>query len=358
MVVASSPSAIEFADDKASRNLAIRVRKIYKNVLRVLECTKARRARKVALICSKLANSKALPLLPQSTLFTDLVSYHVSSGKFRKNSYRVFLRMAPATLSELERLIKRSKHLFPDNVQVAGKNILTTKVTKKAAPRKPSYAFNALEDLERIKQLVTSDTKETVQAIVERHVAKKSDPKPVKKAKTVDEEPEEDLAKSITDDDAAVFNTLNRERKDVDIDLGECKMMKRGVVMLGTHIPNIVWKKVFAQLGLQIVAKQYITAMFAPVIASPAEQDGDVLDPTVVLNHANQLVALHNRRQKNDCLKLSIVGDPFKLSNASHWWYLALPLCVVNHASFRFGKWSFTKAPRARTAYAAEVVED
>lgn len=357
MVVASL-SAIEFNEDRASRNLAIRIRKIYKNILRVLEYTKARKARKVSLICAKLTNSKALPLLPQATLFTDLVSYHVSSGKFRKNSYRVFLRMAPTALNELERLIKRSKHLFSDDVRVSGKNALTIKTSKKQA-RKPAYAFNALEDLERIKQLVTEDTKETVQSIVDKHVAKKSNPKPVKKQTPTDGmDPEVDLAKSVTDDDAAVFNTLNRERKDVDIDIGECKMMKRGVVMLGTHIPNIVWKKVFAHLGLQIVAKQYITAMFAPVIASPAEQDGDALDPTVVLNNANQLVALHNRKQKNDCMKLAIVGDPFKLSNASHWWYLALPLCVVNHASFRFGKWSFTKAPRARTAFAAEVIED
>lgn len=358
MVVASPASGISFSDDAASRRLAVRIRKAYKNVLKIIEYTKLRKPRKVALVCSQLVNSKVAPLLPHTSTFSDLVSYHVSSGKFRKNSYRIFLRVVPSALTEMERHIKRSMFLFDSEVTVKAKNSLTIKraaVPVKKTPTKPTHTFNALEDLDRIKQLVVDRT-EPEPVLVEKQ--KKPTVKHVlgaKKQKT-QEDQEPDLSKSVTEDDALVFNALNRERKDVDVELGECKMLKRGVVMLGTHIPNIVWKKVFTNLGLQVIAKQYVTAMYAPVIAAPAEQDGEILEPEVVLNYANQLLALHNRKQTNDCKKLAVVGEPFKLNNASHWWYLALPLCVVNHASFRFGKWHFTKPPRARTAHAAQVV--
>ena len=345
----------KFQDNKSSKRLAVRVRRAYKHVLTILEYTKKKKPRKVSLLCSQLTNSKALPLLPKTDAFVRLVSYHVSSGKFRKNSYRVLLRMAPTTLAELERRVRDSQFLFPEQVKVVGRNKLQQPIKK----HKPTLAFNALEDLERIKQLVL-EKKEPVREIVQEQLNKSRKPKATKKRTEEGDAPDNmsGLAKSVTEDDALVFNKLNRERKDIDLDIGECKMLKRGVVMLGTHIPNIVWKKVFAGLGLQIVAKQYITAMYAPVIAAPAEIDGDVLDPEVVLNHATQLVALHNKKQRTECDMLEIVGEPFKLSNATHWWYIALPKCVVNHASFRFGSWHFTKPPRARTAYAAEVIED
>lgn len=349
----------KFQDNKSSKRLAVRVRRAYKHVLTILEYTKKKKPRKVSLLCSQLTNSEALPLLPKTEAFVRLVSYHVSSGKFRKNSYRVLLRMAPTTLAELERRVRDSQFLFPEQVKIVGRNKLQQATIKKP---KPTLAFNALEDLERIKQLVL-EKKEPVREIVQEQINKSRKQKTSKTSKKLTGASDSldsmsGLAKSVTEDDALVFNKLNRERKDIDLDIGECKMLKRGVVMLGTHIPNIVWKKVFAGLGLQIVAKQYITSMYAPVIAAPAEIDGDVLDPEVVLNHATQLVALHNKKQRTECDMLEIVGDPFKLSNATHWWYLALPKCVVNHASFRFGSWHFTKPPRTRTAYAAEVIED
>jgi hypothetical protein len=356
-----------FANDTRSKKLAVRVRRTYRTIIRIIECTKARKVRKVSLLCSQLTNSKVLEYLPHTKMFADLASYHVSTGKFRKNSYRVLLKIAPTPLAELERRIRESDFLcsIKPTQSVVAKSVLIKSKKSGAVSRKPLLSFNALEDLDKIKQLL-SKSQESTENIIKKHQQKQKAESSIdgekqfgKRTKTtvVDLDAEEDLAKSVTEDDALVFNTINRERKDVDLDIGECTLLKRSVVMLGTHIPGVVWKKVFAHLGLQIVAKQYIVAMYAPVIAAPAEEDGETLDSAVVLNHAAQYVALYNRKQKDDTTKLVLVGKPLQLNNATHWWYLTLPACVANHASFRIKSWEFTKPPRTRTAFQAQAIE-
>lgn len=100
-----------FTEDKASRMRAKRVRRIYSNILNVIQCAKQKRARKAALLCSKLMNTSLLEYLPQVRWYANQISYHTSSGKFRKNSYRMLLKLAPKPLTELERQIKASEHL-------------------------------------------------------------------------------------------------------------------------------------------------------------------------------------------------------------------------------------------------------
>jgi hypothetical protein len=296
-------------------------------------------------------------------MFADLASYHVSSGKFRKNSYRVLLKIAPTPLAELERRIRESDFLCAVKPETKVRSVLVHK--KSAVSRKPTFSFNAMEDLDKIKQLL-SKSADSTEAIVrkqrkqntETNDSKSSTGNSKRKPTTVvDLDGEEDLAKSVTEDDALVFSTINRERKDVDLEIGECTLLKRSVVMLGTHIPATVWKRVFAHLGLQIVAKQYVMSMYCPVIAAPAEEDGEMLDAAVVLNNATQYISLYNRSQKDDIGKLALVGKPLQLNNATHWWYLTLPICVANHPSFRIKSWEFTKTPRTRTAFQAQVVE-
>ena len=353
-----------FTANKDSKKLAIRVRVAYKLILRIIKCAKEKRVRKASMLCAKLNNINVLHYVPQTRVFADLVSYHTGSGKLRKNSYRILLRSAGKPLFELESHIKSSDFLIKAAPTTA-KTIITGKkiVQQPKLKEKPKFSFNALEDLESIKKLVVEKKEETVESIVASVVkAKKqakaeADTMPVKKAKKVKEvEPETYTAKSVTKDDSLVIKTLSKEKSDVDIEVGECKIIKRGVVMLGTLIPNIMWKKVCTQLGLQLVAKQYITAIYAPIIASPAELDGEALESMEILNHANQLVALYNKKQSDPCMKLSIIGNPFSIGNSSHWWYLCLPQCVTDHPSFRFGSWHFTKPPKAKTAHAAQLV--
>src|ERR1035437_2471806 len=363
-----SPEFPVFANDSRSKKLAVRVRRTYRTIIRIIECTKARKVRKVSLLCSQLTNSKVLAYLPHTKMFADLASYHVSTGKFRKNSYRVLLKIAPTPLAELERRIRESDFLcsVKPTTAVVAKSVLVKSKKLGAISRKTTLSFNALLDLDKIKQRL-SKSADSTETIIRKYQLKQAETSPAvdgekksgKRTNTsvIDLDQEEDLAKSVTEDDALVFHTINRERKDVDLEIGECTLLKRSVVMLGTHIPGTVWKKVFAHLGLQIVAKQYIVAMYAPVIAAPAEEDGESLDSTVVLNNAAQYVALYNRKQKDDTTKLVLVGKPLQLNNATHWWYLTLPACVANHASFRIKSWEFTKPPRTRTAFQAQVVE-
>lgn len=334
-------------------------------VLNIIQCAKLKQGRKAALLCAKLVNSDIMKYMPQTKLYTDMISYHVGTGKFRKNSYKTLLKLAPKPLRELEVVIKKT-------------DFLATKQSAKMALAKPSkttlgYSFSTLEDLDKIKQLVAAKPSESVESIVKAVRAKtKSEPVTAKKTKTktaktekikvkdTDDYDTEDTkskatSRSITRDDELVFKTLHKEKSDIDIDLGECRMVKRGVIMLQTHIPPIVWKKVATTLGLQLVARQYVTAVYANVIVSPAEIDGDIQEPEAILNNANQMLALYNKTTKDPLRKLSIVGEPWKTASSTHWWYLCLPQCVVNHASFRFGSWSFAKNPTARVAHAATV---
>lgn len=351
----SSTARPEFPvdDSRIAKKLALRVRKTYKGVLHILKYAKTRKPRKITVLCSELTNSSTLQYVPRTRLFVDLASLHVSSGKLRKNTYRTLLKAAPNVLAELEHRINQTKHLVRevvDEVPARGKNAL-----QKPKPAKPKFSFNALEDLDRVRKLVVESKTVTE---VTYAPATETRPKRVlavsRKKKGADAD-QEDIAKSVTEEDALVCDKFNNEREHIQIGIGECKLFKRGVVLFGTHIPPIVWKRVFASMGLQMIAKQYLTAMYASVVAAPAEAGGELLEPEAVANHAVQLLALHNKKQKQDCDKLVLVGDPIRISNATHWWYLAMPVCVVNHPTFRFGKWSFATMPKIGTPKAVAV---
>lgn len=356
-----------FKNDRASKVVAKSIRTAYRLVLDIVKCAKQKRPRKAALLCSKLVNSDVLELLPQTKIFTNIVGYHTCSGKFKKNSYKVLLRTVGKSLSELERHLKSSAFLFE----------ATTKATNALVKKKEkhAYSFNALDDLEHIKQLVIERKEEKVETIVKSalkaskkqklKIIQKSGSDKKKKAKPADSDVDSDydtieekktVSKSISKDDVLILKTLGKEKQEVDIEIGDCVLTKRGVVMLGTHIPALMWKKVSTRLGLQIVARQYITAVYAPMVVSPAELEGEALEPEAVINQANQLLALHNKRISDPDFKLSIIGDPWHTRTSSHWWFLCLPRCVVNHPNFRFGSWSFTKTPSVRTALEAQAV--
>jgi hypothetical protein len=346
-----------FENDRASRMRAVKVRNLYDLILSIVKCAKQKRARKAALLCSKLMNHSLLGYLPQTSLFANMVSYHTSAGKFRKNSYKLLMKFAIKPLNELEKHVRASRHLVLESKPDYKSSKKPSSVVKLVKPQqKPTHTFSALEDLERIKQLVI-EKKESVESIVRQERKKTQAPLVVKKqnkSKKSDEEQSEeapqDIAKSISKDDAFVFKTLGKESNIIALDLGESRLLKRGVLMQKTHIPGIVWKTVFAQLGLQIVAKQYVTAVYAPILAVPAEESGEAYEPEAILNHANQFLASHNRKQKNDCMKLEVVGDPFKTRTSSHWLWLCMPKCVVEHVGFRMESWAFTNTPRIETA--------
>lgn len=336
-----------FREDRASRLRAKRVRKIYSNILNVIMCAKQKKARRAALICSKLMNSSLIEYLPNVSQYTNHISYHTSSGKFRKNSYKMLIKFAKKPLHELEQHIKASEHLMRPVKYDKASSLKSKKLVK--PHDKPAHTFSALEDLERIKQMVVETKEKSVETIIKeaRREKKIAPPKP---KKTDVEETTEDIAKSVSQDDAFVFKTLSKEKDIISLEIGECKLFKRGVVMNKTHIPNIVWKRVFAQLGLQIVAKQYVTAVYAPILASPAEEGGEAFEPEMIVNHARQFLGSYNRKQKDVCMQLEIVGEAFKTRTSSHWFWLLMPKCVADNVGFRMGSWSFTNTPRVETA--------
>lgn len=340
-----------FREDKSSRLRAKRVRKIYSSIINVIICAKQKKARRAALICSKLMNSSLITYLPQVSQYTHHISYHTSPGKFRKNSYKMLIKFAKKPLSELEQHIKASEHLMRPVKYNKASALKSKRLVK--PHETPEHTFSALEDLERIRQMVVDTKEKSVETIIKeaRKEKKISTPKP----KKAPEEKTSDLAKSVNQDDAFVFKALSKEKDTIALDIGECKLFKRGVVMNKTHIPNIVWKRVFAQLGLQIVAKQYVTAVYAPVLASPAEDNGEEFEPEMIVNYARQFLGAYNRKQKDVCMQLEIVGEPFKTRTSSHWFWLLLPKCVVDNVGFRMGSWSFTTTPRIETAKALRI---
>lgn len=181
---------------------------------------------------------------------------------------------------------------------------------------KPKHTFSALEDLERIKQLVVETPNLSVENVIKeaRKTKAIASVKPV--VKKSDEEKPCDIAKSVDRDDALVCKTLSKEKETIPLSIGDFLLFRRGVVMNKTHIPNIVWKRVFTHLGLQIVAKQYVTAIYAPVLASPAEEDGEAYTPDVILNHARQYLGAYNKKQKTCACNLRLLANHSRLEQA------------------------------------------
>ena len=334
-----------------SRKLGIRVRKVYKNVIRIVACAKQKRPRKATLLCAAITNSDVLLYLPKTTVFMRHVSYHTSTGKFRKTSYKTLMKLAALPLAEIERYVKRINTLFPP------------RTVAQATRKRVGFKFNAISDLEQIKHLVANPKADkTPDTVIESGVSvkrtkagsAKAKKKKLKAAKLVSEVE----TKSISADDELTIRTLGKEKTVVDVEHGECALVRRGVVMLQTHIPPNVWKRVHTQLGLDIVARQYVTAIYQPVIASPLTLSGVDQNPDQILQNAQAYLSLHNRQIRDDAMKLEIIGNTCKTGSHSHQWFLCMPKCVIHHINFKFGKWGFASATQARTAqeYSGEVV--
>jgi hypothetical protein len=326
---------------------------VYKNVIRIVACAKQKRPRKATLLCAAITNSDVLMYLPRTAVFMRHVSYHTSTGKFRKTSYKTLMKLAALPLAEIERYVKRINTLFPP------------KSTTTATRKRVGFKFNAITDLEQIKHLVANPKSDkTADTVIESGVSVKRKTKTTAdKAKKKKKLKAEKLVsavetKSISVDDELVIRTLGKEKTVVDVEHGECALMRRGVVMLQTHIPPQVWKRVHTQLGLDVVARQYVTAIYQPVIASPLTLSGVDQTPDQILQNAQAYLSLHNRQIKDEHLKLEIIGNTCKTGSHSHQWFLCMPKCVVHHLGFKFGKWGFASETHARTAheYSGDVV--
>ena len=316
-----------------SRKLGLRVRKVYKNIVRIVACAKQKRPRKATLLCSAITNSDVLQYLPRTELFIKHASFHTSTGKFRKSSYKTLSKLAALPLAEIERYLTRINTLFPPKAS-----------TKAPSRKRVTFKFNAIEDLAQIKHLA-ANPKTVEEAVIESGVRKVKKPKKQKPGKLVSAVE----TKSISDDDELVIRTLGKEKSIVDVNHGECALVRRGVVMVQTHIPQQVWTRVHTLLGLDIVARQYVTALFQPVLASPLVVDGEELDQEKILHNAQAYLNLHNKQINDKKLRLEIIGNVKRTGSHSHQWYLCMPSCVVQDLGFKFGSWDFATQTQART---------
>lgn len=317
-----------------SRKLGIRVRKIYKSIIRIVVCAKQKRPRKATLLCAAVTNSDALPYLPKTAAFLRHVAYHTSTGKFRRSSYKTLLKLAALPLAEIERYLKRINTLFPP------KDTSTTSSRKRV-----NFTFKSIDDLSQIKHLVSDTKKAEPDAVLVSGVRK------VKKKKKKSEKLVSDIeTKAISEDDELVIRTLGKEKTDIDVEHGECALVRRGVVMLQTHIPPHVWKRVHTQLGLDVIARQYVTAVYQPVIAAPIHADNRDLTVEESKQRAQAHLSLHNRTIADESLRLEIIGNARRTGSHSHLWFLCMPKCVVNYFGFKFGSWDFATQTQARTA--------
>lgn len=348
-----SDIAIKLDRSAESKKICMQIRKVYKSVIRIIACAKQHRPRKAVLMCSAIQNSDILKYLPRTALFMQHVSYHTSTGRFQKNSYRTLMKMATLPLAELERYVKQINTLFPP------------KAIKEPTRKRVGFVFNAISDLDQIKHLVCSDKKHEgssladtviVDGMSKRVHSKKQKKKSKGKASTSESTDSDDSivagteSKAISKDDELVIKTLGKEKHDVDVEYGECALVKRGVVMLQTHIPPNIWKRIHTQYGLDIVAHQYVTAVFQPVLAAPLEVDGTIQTTTQALQAAQAYLAIYNRSLKDQSAKLEIVGRPRRSGSATHIWYLCMPSCVTHYLGFKFGNWDFATPTHARAA--------
>lgn len=347
--------ALKLKRDAESKKLGLQIRRVYKSVIRIIVCAKQKRPRKAVLMCSAVQNSDILQYLPRTATFMRHVSYHTATGRFQKTSYKTLTKMAALPLAELERYVKQINTLFPP------------KTIKEPTKRHVGFVFNAISDLEQIKHLVGKEKKDDPAdtVIIDGMSKKLKTAKALKKAKSkkklskvseatdaVDAEIIEAgvESKAISRDDELVIKTLGKEKQDIDVEYGECALVKRGVVMLQTHIPPNIWKRVHTRYGLDIVAHQYVTAVFQPVLAAPLEIDGATQSPDKTLHAAQAYLAIYNRSLKDPDSKLEIVGRPRRAGSSSHLWYLCLPVCVTHYFGFKFGNWDFATPTHARTA--------
>lgn len=327
-----------------SRKLGLRVRKIYKNIVRIVACAKQKRPRKATLLCSAITNSDALQYLPRTAAFIKHASFHTSTGKFRKSSYKTLSKLAAIPLAEIERYLDRINTLFPPKAQ---------KTTASTSRKRVSFKFNAIEDLAQIKHLA-ANPKTVEEAVIESGVRKVKS----KKKKKGDKLVSAIETKSISDDDELVIRTLGKEKSVVDVNHGECSLVRRGVVMVQTHIPPQVWTKVHTQLGLDIVARQYVTAIYQPVLASPIVVDSEELSQDQILKNAQSYLNIHNKQIANKAMRLEIIGNVRRTGSHSHQWYLCMPTCVVQDLGFKFGTWDFATPTQARTTDVEITAED
>lgn len=316
-----------------SRKLGIRVRKIYKSLVRIVVCAKQKRPRKATLLCAAITNSDALVYLPRTATFLRHVAYHTSTGKFRRSSYKTLLQLVKLPLAEIEKYLRHINTLFPP------------KQDNTTSRKRVNYTFNSIDDLAQIKHLVSKPKDAEPDSVLVSGVRKVKKPK--KKAEKLVSEIE---TKAISEDDELVIRTLGKEKTHVDVEHGECALVRRGVVMLQTHIPPQVWKRVHTQLGLDVIARQYVTAVYQPVIAAPIYADGKDLSADDTKARAQAHLSLHNRSIKDESLRLEIIGNARRTGSHSHLWFLCMPRCVVNYFGFKFGSWDFASATQARTA--------
>lgn len=349
-----SEQVLKLKQDAESKKLGLQIRKVYKSVIRIIVCAKQKRPRKAVLMCSAIQNSDILQYLPRTAAFMRHVSYHTATGKFQKSSYKVLTKLAALPLAELERYVKQINVLFPP------------KSGREPTKRRVGFVFNAISDLEQVKHLIGKEKKDEpadtvivdgMSKKVKSHKSKKN--KKSKKSSTVGntevDQDDADVAagiesKSISKDDELVLKTLGKEKQDIDIEYGECALVKRGVVMLQTHIPPNIWKRVHTKYGLDIVAHQYVTAVFQPVLAAPLEVGGILQTPEQTLHAAQAYLAIYNRSMKDMDARLEIVGRPRRSNSSSHLWFLCLPVCVTHFFGFKFGSWDFATPTSARTA--------
>lgn len=347
--------------DAESKKLGLQIRRVYKSVIRIIVCAKQKRPRKAVLLCSAIQNSDILQFLPRTATFMRHVSYHTATGKFKKNSYKTLTKMAALPLAELERYVKQINALFPPKSSV------------EPTKRRIGFVFNAISDLEQIKHLIGKEKKDeagTEDTVIVNGMSKKlkaakkilKKKEKAKKSKSkVDAALVDDSdsgteavagieSKAISKDDELVIKTLGKEKQDIDVEYGECALVKRGVVMLQTHIPPNIWKRVHTRYGLDIVAHQYVTAVFQPVLAAPLEVDGALQTPEKTLHAAQAYLSIYNRSLKDPDSRLEIVGRPRRAGSSSHLWYLCLPVCVTHYFGFKFGNWDFATPTHARTA--------
>lgn len=315
---------ISFTDSRESRITALRIRRIYRNIIEILKAAKSRRARRAALISSKIANSEVYSLLPRTRVFVNLVGYHTVSGKFKKASYRVLLKTAYITLGELEPLIRDSQSILARS--------------RKAKAMKKVLKFSTLEDLARVKQLEVAECDEN------EFIPRK------KQVKTGTIDSSRANSGSVDDDDASVFKTLEKQSAEIDLDSEDPQLLRRGIILQKTTIPEQSWQKMHVEYGLQVVARQYITAMYGTVLAVP--------DTDTEFTHTEESAEAEakkwlRRNAKRTGVEYDIAGRVFHVRNDSHWYFMLLPKHCTKSADFKMGTWDFAKRPTVSTGRVA-----